>query len=897
MPLSVGDKLGSYEILAPIGAGGMGEVYKSRDTKLGREVAVKVLPAALERDPERLARFEREAKVLASLNHPNIAQIYGIEDRAIVMELVDGPTLADRIGSGAIPLEEALKIAAQIAEALEAAHEKGVVHRDLKPANVKVRDDGTVKVLDFGLATAVQSGARESAEGANSPTLTIGATEAGVILGTAAYMSPEQAAGKPVDRRADIWSFGVVLWEMLTAKRLFEGETISHTLADVLRAEIDFAKLSRSTPLPIRELLKRCLDRDLKTRLRDIGEARIAIQKYLANPASAPDVTNTGASRSGLGWRLAVAVLVVIAAVLGIGWWRATRSVEQPLKPLVRLDVDLGTDVSLVSTMNGANVIISTDGTRLAYVSQGRLFTRRLDQPKASELTGTQGATSPFFSPDGQWIGFFGGGKLKKASVEGGAVITLCDASFAFGGSWGEDGNIIAGFTLIGGLWRIPSAGGAPVPFTELDRENGEIVHRWPQVLPGGKAVLFTAHTRSVGGFDGANLEVMSVPDRRKKILLRGGTFGRYVPTGHLIYINQGTLFAVPFDLEKLEVRGTPAPILEDVAYEPTVGSGQFDFSRNGTLAYRSGGQGGLVTVQWLDSAGKTQLLLAKPGFYQRPSLSPDGRRLAVEVLDGSNQDIWVYEWQRDAMTRLTFGGGPNQNPVWSPDGRVVMFQNAVGMAWIRSDGAGKPQQLTKSKGNQWPWSFTSAGTRLAFFEASERNTYNLWTLPLEGDGQGLRAGKPEPFLQSGFDERYPAFSPDGRWLAYASNESGTFQVYVRAFPDTGGKWQISNTGGAYPMWTRNAHELFFETLDNRIMVATYVVKDDSFLADKPRVWSEKRLGNQVGNVRNFDLAPEGKRIAALLAAEGPEAQQAQNHVIFLENFFDELRRRVPVSK
>jgi serine/threonine-protein kinase len=399
---------------------------------------------------------------------------------------------------------------------------------------------------------------------------------------------------------------------------------------------------------------------------------------------------------------------------------------------------------------------------------------------------------------------------------------------------------------------------------------------------------LFTAHTKT-NGFDEANIEIMSLADHRKKTLQRGGTFGRYLPSGHLIYMNRGTLFAVPFDLDRQEVRGTPAPVLDQVGYSVANGSAQLDFSQTGTLVYRSGeAGGGLVTVQWLDAAGKMQPLLAKPDAYVRPSLSPDGNSLAI-----STSDIWVYEWQRDTMTRLTFGPGSSVYPLWSPDGRYILFQaSGGGIFWTRSDGSGKPQPLTQSKNAQLPWSIPADGKRLAFHETNPETGYDLWTVALESDGTGLRAGNPEPFLQTPFDERHPSFSPDGRWMAYDSDESGNFQVYVRAFPDKGGKWQISGSGGVYPVWSRNGRELLFRTEDNQIMVAGYTVKGDSFVANKPQVWSEKRIAN-IGLLANYDLAPDGKRIAALIPAEAPEAQKSQSHVIFLENFFDEVRRRV----
>jgi hypothetical protein len=525
-------------------------------------------------------------------------------------------------------------------------------------------------------------------------------------------------------------------------------------------------------------------------------------------------------SRSRLGklTGIVAGVLAIVAAVLGFGLYRATRPAE--LKPLVRLDVDLGAGVSLGSAV-GTETILSPDGTRLVYMSQGKLFTRRMDQSKAIELAGTEGAFAPFFSPDSKWVAFFTPGKLKKISVEGGAAVVLCDATNPVGGSWGEDGSIIAALDLATGLARIPAAGGAPKPFTEL--AQGEVTQRWPQILPGGKAVLFTSST-STTAFDGANIEVVSLEDHRRKTLERGGTFVRYLPAsngaGHLVYINKGTLFAVLFDPDKLEVRGTPSPVLEEVAYSTLTGFAEFDFSRNGTLVYRSGGAGGadLLTVQWLDAAGKTQPLLAKPGFYLRPRLSPDGQRLAFD--DGS--DIWVYDTRRDTPTRLTFGGGINGTPVWSPDGRHIAFYGPGSIWWVRSDGAGKPQPLIQTKYVLVPWSFTPDGKRLAYFEQHPGTAFDIETATIESDGSGLRAGKSEIFLQTPADERDPAFSPDGRWLAYDSNESGKSEVYVRAFPDKGGKSRISNAGGKFPFWSGNGRELFFQGQDNRIMVAAY---------------------------------------------------------------------------
>jgi len=875
MPLTAGENLGPYEILAPIGAGGMGEVYRATDTRLHREVAIKV-------SAERFSdRFEREARAVASLNHPNICTLFDVGPNYLVMELIEGPTLAEKIKQGPIPLEEALGIAKQIADALEAAHEKGITHRDLKPGNIIIKAGGAVKVLDFGLAKV---GGTPAAKSEDSPTISMAATQAGVILGTAAYMSPEQARGKPVDRRADIWAFGVVLYEMLTGHRLFQGDDASETLASVIKDEPDWERL----PPQVRRLVRSCLKRDPKQRLQAIGDWSLLLEDQ-PPPGRARGIT--------LPWMVAGG----LAAALGIALWALWRVAEPADRPLVRLDVDLGADVSLPAAGVGTSVAISPDGTRLVFASgsPSKLFTRRLDQSKATELPGTEGAAGLFFSADGQWIGFATPGKLNKISVEGGAVVPLADVASFAGASWGEDGDILVADARKG-LERIRDGGGAPEIVAALGK--GEFALAFPQPLPGGKAILFSAYTAV--NPDAASIEVMTLADHHWKTVARGATSPRYLAAsngaGYLVYTNKSTLFAVPFDLEKLETRGTAVPILDDVAYGAN-GLGQLDFSRTGTLVYRKSGEDtGLLTIAWIEGAGKTEPLLAKPGVYGRPILSPDGQRLALEVTEGPGKDIWAYDWQRDTMTRLTFSGDVN-NPVWSPDGRYIVFWAVGGgMPVTRADGAGKPQPLTQSKNNQIPWSFTPDGRRLAFQELDSKASFDLWTVPIESDGAGLHAGKPEVFLQTPADERSPSFSPDGRWLAYASNESGMFQIYVRAFPDNGGKWQISNSGGIYPMWSRGTlgagHDLFFETLDNHIMAAAYTVKGDSFVTDKPRVWSEKKLGG-IGGQRNVSIAPDGKRIAALLPIKAQEAQRSQSQVVFLLNFFDELRRRLPTVK
>jgi Tol biopolymer transport system component len=909
MALATGKKLGSYLITSAIGAGGMGEVYQAHDTKLGRDVAIKVLPEAFAHDPERLSRFQREAKMLAALNHPNIATIYGLEQsngtNYLVMELVSGETLADRVKrDGALPIEEALAICKQIAEALEAAHEKGIIHRDLKPANVKVTPEGKVKVLDFGLAKAF---AGDVADGnpSQSPTLSAVATMQGVLLGTAGYMSPEQARGKAVDKRTDIWAFGCVLYEMLTGKQAFEGEDITEILAAVVKTEPDWSKLPESTPPSIGLLLRRCLRKDRRERLPDAGAARIEIQEALAAPPTAAAEIAAPATR---GWReriawLAVAgVLAVIAIAFAIGF---VLRAPKPLQ-LLRLSAEIGADASLYTAF-GASAILSPDGTRLALVAAGsdqkrRIYVRSLDQLQATALSGTENAGDPFFSPDGQWIGFFADGKLKKISAQGGAAVTLCDAPFDLGGSWGEDGTIV--FTPnIAALSKISSAGGTPQPLTTLDKQVGEITQRWPQALPGGKTVLFTSNTGAAGAsFEDAEIVVYSMASGQRKTVQRGGFYARYLPSGHMVYMHEGTLFAVPFDLQRLEVNGQPTPILEGVVANPGTGGAQFSFSETGNLVYIPGGGGFQnVSIYWMDREGKFTPLRETPGDYYNPEFSPDGKRLALDIFDGKRRDIWVYEWERDTLTRLTFAGEANAFPVWTRDGQRIVYSSqekgiAYNLWWIRADGGGDAQRLTESKSPQYASSWRPDGKVLAFAQLNPSTSGDIMTLPIEGDEKsGWKPGEPKPFVNSAFTEAWPAFSPDGRWLAYGSNESGSFEVYVRPFPGPGGKWQVSTGGGFFPKWSRNGKELFY-TKDRKIMVVTYTASGDSFRADKPQLWSPGQFTDRGLGIYNFDLHPDGKHFA-VLKAPGTEQAAVVNKVSFIFNFFGELRRKLPPGK
>lgn len=627
----------------------------------------------------------------------------------------------------------------------------------------------------------------------------------------------------------------------------------------------------------------------------------------MADPQSAETTVSIPAVRSWreqLAWPLATSVLALIAIASTIGFVLRAPKPPQPM----RLRAEIGVDASMY-TDRGASAILSPDGLRLALLATGsdqkrHVYVRSTDQLQASALSGTENAYDPFFSPDGQWIGFFADGKLKKISVQGGAAVTLCDAPNERGGSWGEDGTIVFTPDNRAALFKVSSAGGIAQPLTTFDKQTDENTQRWPQVLPGSKAVLFTSATD--GGTTGTLntvIVVYSMANGQRKTLQRGGSYARYLPSGHMVYMQESTLFAVPFDVKRLEVTGQTAPILEGVANYPNSGGAQFSFSGTGNLVYVPGhAVGQIVSIYWMDREGKFTPLRETPGGYAKPAFSPDGKRLALEINDGKRSDVWVYEWERDTLTRLTFAGNSNVNPVWTPDGHRIVYSSqdkggVPNLWWIRADGAGDAQRLTESKESQFASSWRPDGKVLAFYQRNPEG-YAVMTLPIAGDDKaGWKPGEPMPFV-TGILNVDPAFSPDGRWLAYMSNESGTYEVYVRPFPGPGGKWQVSNGGGFMAIWSRNGKELFYRTVaDSKIMVVTYTASGDSFHADKPQLWSPGQFTDIGGAIINFDLHPDGKRFA-VLKAPGEEKAAAVNHVNFIVNFFDEvLRLTAPQAK
>jgi serine/threonine-protein kinase len=951
MTLAPGLRIGVYEIAAPVGAGGMGVVYRARDTSLGRDVALKVLPDAFSSDPERLARFAREARLLASLNHPNIAAIYGFQEaivsteagpialRGLVLEFVDGPTLAARLAEGPVPLELSLTIARQLADALEAAHEQGIVHRDLKPANIKLTlrasarssdphegpdfsgadaADLTVKVLDFGLAKAL-TGEPAGADPANSPTLTAQNTRHGVILGTAAYMSPEQARGKVVDKRADIWAFGVVLYELLAGRRAFDGEEISDVLACVITKEPDWSALPATTPGPIRTLLRRCLVKDRRRRLADIADARLDIDEALSTPGAdaAPPAATASARLPAThppAWRRAVpwALAGTLAGILAIVWARPAGEPERPAPPL-HLAAAIGADASLSAVDQGAAAALSPDGTVLAFVGRvadrpAQLFLRKLDQLEPSPLEGTDGAASPFFSPDGQWLGFFADRKLKKVSIRGGAPVTLCDASNGRGGDWLDDGTIVftPGYGAGANLLSVPVDGGTPKPFIPL--QPGEATQRWPQILPGGQAILYTSHSAATG-FQDASVVVHRLSDGARTIVQRGAHYGRYLPSGHVLYVHEGTLFAVPFDMERLAVAGQPTPVVSEVVSSSATGGAQFATSRSGTLVYLSGGPAMYTAninapIQWLTRTGQMTTLRASASGWTAPTFSPDGQRLAMaQVSRGPGSwDIWILDWAREIETRLTLDPGFDQNPVWTPDGRRITFgsaradPSANNIYWQRANGSGGVQRLTESRNPQVPLSWHPGGRLLAFQEANPQTGRDILILPITGDeANGWKPGTPTVLIDGPAGETGAAFSPDGRWLAYVSNETGRNEVYVQPFQRPGARLQISADGGTDPAWSHARPELLFSTLDRRqVMTASYGIDGESFRAEKSRPWTDARITPRFGS--SFALHPDGERVAIAPDAE-PAAAPTLDTVVFIFNFFDELRRLAPATR
>jgi serine/threonine-protein kinase len=947
----------------------MGEVYRARDTKLDRDVAIKILPEAFADDPERVARFQREAKTLAALNHPNIGGIYGLEEaavgpaeagrcvRALVLELVEGPTLADRIAHGPIPVSEALPIARQIAEALEAAHEPGIIHRDLKPANVKVRNDGMVKVLDFGLAKGLQPSSSAD-DRSQAPTLTTAAaTRIGAVMGTATYMSPEQAKGKPVDKRTDVWAFGCVLYEMLTGRRAFGAGDVTDTIVAVVSKEPDWTALPSNTPPAIHRLLRRCLAKDRHQRLADLATARLEIVEALTAPASEPlpYAARPASRRRRLAAVVSVAALLA-AALAGTLVWLATRPA---LPRIARVTITPAGAAALTINGTDRDLTITPDGTRVVYVGNtGRqIFVRPLDQLDPAAIATGGVLRGVFTSPDGQWVGFVEGTRtLQKVSITGGPAMTLAALDgTSRGATWLPDETIVfATFNPATGLQRIPAAGGPVTLLTRPNRDRGEADHLWPERLPGGRAILFTITPLS-GGLDAAQVAVLDLATGAQTTLVRGGSHAHYVASGHLVYAVGGSLRAVAFDLSRLAVRGTPAPVLPRLM-TTTVGAADFVVAEDGTLVYvdAPAGRARTRTLVWVDRQGREEPLAAPPRPYQHPRVSPDGNRIVVVSAD-QEQDLWRWDLPRGPLTRLTFEPGIDADPVWTPDGRRLVFASqgtdgSWNLFWQGAEGAGVGERLTDSGTTQIPTGMTPDGRQVVFYEVTASRGRDLKLLALGGDrSSSLRRSAPStgseplrglsraddrasqgeiegrqaeprpepgreaggfghsepvgprrmvPLLETRFDERNGVISPDGRWLAYESDSSGQFEVYVRPFPNVEeGQWQVSTAGGEHPLWARSGRELFYVAPDGALMAVRADTRGARWQASTPTKLLEGRyvVGGAGILGRHYDASPDGQRFL-LIKQAGADTAAAPPQIVIVQNWFEELKRLVPTN-
>ena len=909
LALAPGTRLGVYEVTAQIGEGGMGQVYRATDTKLKRQVAIKILPPSLAADADRLARFQREAEVLASLNHPHIAAIYGLEESgdmtALVMELVEGEDLSQRIARGPIPIDEALPIAKQIAEALEAAHDQGIIHRDLKPANIKVREDGTVKVLDFGLAKAMEPAAGSSSGASMSPTLSLHATMAGVILGTAAYMSPEQARGKTVDKRADIWAFGAVLYEMLTGKRAFEDEDVSMTLSKVLQREPDFDALPPTVPARVSQALRVCLRKDPKQRVGDIRDVRLALEGAFETTVPGTAVPAAAIQPRPL-WRRAlpvVAAAVVVSAMVGTAAWTL-----KPTSPLAVTRFALALGEGQQFSVNTQSLAISPDGTRLVYVADGQLYLRSMSDLEARPIPGTQqtAPNTPVFSPDGQSIAFRSqvDRAVKKIAVSGGAAVTICPVEDPFGilGMTWDAGGIVFGQTK--GILRVSANSGQPEVLVSLN--DGEVMYG-PQVLPGGEWVLFTVATVATpDGWDKAQVVVQSLKSSERKTLVSGGSDGRYLPTGHLVYAQGGVLFAVPFDLPRLAVTGGSVPVVEGVKRSPfSNGVAHFSVSSTGSLVFVPGPVSTLSAqsdLALIDRNGTVQPLNLPPGPYEYPRLSRDGKRIAFGTDDGKDASVWIYDVAGARSARRLTLGGRNRMPVWSADGERVAFQSDrdgdLGLFWQRADGTTAAERLTKPDKDtaHVPESWSPDGKTL-LFSVAKGSSYTVEALFLED--KNVQKVTPVGGIQSPFPPA-ATFSPDGRWVAYTATAPGTSFtfLFVQPFPTTGATYQIS--GGFHPMWSPDGKELFFSTGSRGgggQFVAVSVTTRPTFAFGNPVPVPRPFVGRGPGFERNNDITPDGKRFLGVVpAGQTAFGAPATAQIQVVLNWFEELKARVPTK-
>jgi serine/threonine-protein kinase len=919
MPLSVGTRLSAYEIVAPIGAGGMGEVYRARDTRLNRDVAIKILPEAFALDPDRLARFKREAQVLASLNHPNIAAIYGLEKAngvdALVMELVEGPTLADRIERGPIPLDEALPIAKQIADGLEAAHEQGIVHRDLKPANIKLRPDGTIKILDFGLAKALEPASNAAVNTSRSPTITTPAmTQMGVILGTAAYMAPEQARGRPADRRADVWAFGCVLYETLTGKRAFHGDDVTDTIVAVVSKEPDWTALHTAPPA-LQAMIARCLRKDSKQRLQSIGDARIEIDEWLSD-GHGPQPQVRSYRPAVAYWALSLGATLLAGTALGVLASRTMTSAPRTRLTPYRFAIVPSTAHALAMQGADRDLALSPDGRYLVYradAGRAQLVIRAMDQIDARPLGNNRNARQPFFSPDGQWVGFFDGIGLKKVPTVGGTPVDIVTQYIVpRGATWGEDNTIIyATSDTATGLLRVPASGGEPTVLTTPDVAHGERDHWQPSRLPDQRGLLFTI-THANG--NPPDIAVLDLKTGRHKTLVRNGGQPEYVRTGHLLFARAGVLYAMRFALDQMEVRGEPVPVADHVVMTD-VSAANYAISNEGSFVYVPSSTQTLRSLAWVDRAGQQTPIKAPPRLYGEARLSPDSSRVALATR-GADNDISIWDFARQTLTRLTFtrvtfNPAVDERPVWAPDGRSVVFASRFagtsGLFRQAADGSGVPEKLLEAPGAPSPSVVLADGTGIVGTVISPRTNGDIVWFPLKpqvnlSPSMAALAGnsssmKPEPLVATAAIEINPDVSPDGHFIAYQSNESGREEIYVKPFPRVNdGRWQVSPEGGTRPVWARNGRELFYVDLTNNMVAVPVEAVGRTFRAGNTTVLFATTYPTSLTAPRDYDVAGDSRRFLILREDTSRDRTQTPASMIIVQNWFEELKQRVPAK-